>query len=462
MPYPLSHGLGKGWVAASAFPIVAAATGPKLTFPAPAGQNFLYKMDVDQITGTDGARITSYTDPASGIAATAPGGTGPVFKPASMNGHNALRFASVHAERLSIGIPNALKLTTGYTVFMVVSKITGATSTASAFGSDAANAANVNLNMYTSGGMGNNFWYAGDAAADMHTLAYSGDLSSTSGRYYRDGGLAQAGVKTLGQSTLDLLIGSIASSANGFTSPFGGDVLYLAIVDKAWNPAEMLQAHFWACTRFGKALPIAGRTYFPVFDGDSLTYGTGVAGAAGREESYPGQLAIQRSWPIGSFANVGKPSSTILGTNQMIEKAPTDVDLFADTTGLPVVLVADEWHNQGQTGGVTASGVTIADNNRLYAQYRKASGKFAKILGMTSTSSTREGAARDGFNQSLIDNKGDFDLMASLHTDATIGVNGSNLNTTYFAGDQVHMIKAGYTKKKDVASALLTAAGYTT
>lgn len=444
---------------------VAAPTGPKTTFPTKSGNTILWEMDPDKVPQSNNTRVTSHTDPVSGLTSTAPG-TGPMYIVNSANGHAGFRFSNNDAERLVLGKPaavvNVTSVNAGWAM-VVVLKNTTTDGNNAAFGDNYSNG----LFLTPSWGYAP-FSTTGETVSGIHTYVYSGNpVGMGDAVRYRDGVqlYGAAGVR-LGAGANVIMIGSGRNDGDQNGSfPYDGDILYIALVQGDYTPAEALQIHLWACNKWGKASPLAGRTYFPVFDGDSITAGTG----AEWFQTYPTQIAAARGWKAGQWANVGKPGASVTGIggdggNNMMTRGVRDCDGFADVTGLPVVLIAGEWYNQGTGGGTTGQGVSAADNLRTYAATRKATGKFQKLIGWTSTSSQREGTARDGFNASLMSNPGAFDAMTPMHTDSKVGVNGQYLVTTpvQYIGDQIHPTAAGYTAMRDVMNAALTAAGYTT
>jgi hypothetical protein len=452
--------------------VTVSAAAARTTQPWTSGEQ-VYAMDPDQISGADGSRVTSHTDPASSIVATAPGSTGPLLVKNVAAGHAALRFAGNAAERLSIGRPaavvSACAAETNWSFVLVLKSPNGSNNLACPFGDDYSNNGTFAVANGTTAGAKYNSGlvpygvFAGDVRDDIKVLIYSGEtMGGARGRHFYNGVPSQVSAGGTLAKTYDAVIGCGSNNGSG-TFPYTGDILGLYIISKALSAPEALQAYLWACNKFGKTSPLAGRTYFPLFDGDSHTAGVGATNTT----NYVAQLAIKRGWPVGAWGNVGKPSATVASTgvataNTMMDKAPRDTDGFADVTGLPVVLMTGEWYNQGGSGGDAASGTNTANNNRTYATTRKATGKFARIGTWTSmASATRIGAGRDGFNASLVSTPGDFDFVVPIHTDSTIGVDAKGSDTTVFP-DGVHPNAAGYTVLTNLVDAALTSAGYST
>lgn len=441
--------------------------GARTTFPIPSGGSVIYAMDPDQVSGADGSRVTTHTDPLSGIVATATAGLGPVLVKNVNNGHAVLRFANVNTERLSLGKPAAIvsacATANDWSMIVVMKDAKGTEGNSPAFGDNFSTNGVVCMSSADSGYGFRKIRhdFAGATGANVRTFVYSGERIGTlgKGRQYNNGLMVGADGITLAQA-YDLFIGYAQNNGTG-NFQFNGDILGIYIMTGNLSAPEALQAHLWACNKFGEASPLAGRTWFPVFDGDSITYGIE---ATDMTKSFPSQLAVKRGWKWSQWANVGKPSAVVASSgtnaNTMMDKAPRDVDGYADVTGLPVVLVSGEWYNQGGGGGTTSGGATLANNNRLYATTRKATGKFSYQLGWTSTASAdRNGAGRDGFNASLMSNPGDYNSMVAMHLNSLVGVDAQGTNTTYING--AHPTNAGYAAMRDEIDTGLINAGYT-
>lgn len=438
----------------------------RTTFVVPSGGAMIYEMDPDKIAQADGSRVTSLTDPVSGITATATAGLGPLVVKNVNNGHAVLRYANVNTERLSLGKPAAIvaacATANDWSLVVVMKDAKGTEGNSPAFGDNFSTNGFICMSSVDSG-FGNKkirHDFAGATAANVRTFVYSGERIGTlgKGRQYSNGMMTGTDAMTLAQA-YDLFIGYAQNNGTG-NFQFNGDILYIAIMTGNLTAPEALQQHLWACNKYGEASPLAGRTYFPVFDGDSITYGIE---ATAMTFSFPSQLAVKRGWKWGQWANVGKPSATVASSgtnaNTMMDKATRDVDGYADVTGLPVVLVSGEWYNQGGGGGTTSGGAILANNNRLYATTRKVTGKFVYQLGWTSTASAdRNGAGRDGFNASLMSNLGDYNSMVAMHLNALVGVDAQGTNTTYING--AHPTNAGYSAMRDEIDTGLINAGY--
>ncbi|HEX9105681.1 MAG TPA: SGNH/GDSL hydrolase family protein, partial [Longimicrobiales bacterium] len=173
-----------------------------------------------------------------------------------------------------------------------------------------------------------------------------------------------------------------------------------------------------------------------VFDGDSLTLGTGATGG----QTYPAQTsALLGGWP---GVNLGVSGQR---TDQMLADVVTDVD-GRYSAGLANYLAA--WCGTNDLYQSVAADLAL----KYLAQYcsgRLARGYRVAVATLTPCSSigTPAGfeAARQALNTNLRANWRAFaDGLIDLGANATIGPAGAELNPTYYQGDKIHMTNAGY------------------
>ena len=195
--------------------------------------------------------------------------------------------------------------------------------------------------------------------------------------------------------------------------------------------------------------PATGAT-LAVFDGDSLTVGSGSSGG----NTYPAQyLALVGGGGWESY-NVGINGQTLAGM-----AAASDVDGKFD-----VVRPARKLYVWGGTNDMRAGTDDTTTYGRLvtYCNARKAIGwqiyvmtclpRTGDVLPDDATFETR----RLAFNTAVRTNYATFaDKLVDIALDSRIGDAGDNTDTTYYSGDNVHLNNTGY----GVVAALTAAVG---
>jgi hypothetical protein len=191
----------------------------------------------------------------------------------------------------------------------------------------------------------------------------------------------------------------------------------------------------WACDKYGQPYPWAGLTSYHIFDGNSITAGSGVAA---REHSYPEVARRTLGLTYGQYDNLGNDS---INMSQMVARASIDIDPVKAVVGKPIKLVVGEWYNQ-RTNTVPA---TVPINaSRAYLAARKAADPTIKIAFWTSTdeSGSNFDAGRVSYNSSFDADQTNIDGYIPVHNDPNIGVVGACPATapwgTYFS-DAVHL-----------------------
>ncbi len=187
-----------------------------------------------------------------------------------------------------------------------------------------------------------------------------------------------------------------------------------------------------------------------IFWGNSLTYGSGASGPAGR---YPNQVIAALS---GSYAwtNQGIGGQT---TTQML--ATQDADSSNQYTSLrpKTGLVIWELRNDIANGGVSAA--TAYANYATLCQKARDRG-FVVVAVTCLPSSGLSDATRATVNANIAANYASFaHALADVAADTTIGQNGQNTNLTYYNADGIHMTDAGYTIVAGLVKTALNAVG---
>jgi len=198
-----------------------------------------------------------------------------------------------------------------------------------------------------------------------------------------------------------------------------------------------------------------------VFDGDSLTIGTGALPFNNfpLSNDYPSQVAACLD-ARGSYYNVGVAGETVA---TMITNAPAVVDAKLVSGAENIVVLA------GGTNDIyyTDSAATAYSNIVTYCQARQAAGW--KVVICTITPRDDSGAPADfetqrqALNTSIRSNWHTFaNALADVGNDANIGQAGNYSNTQYYNGDLVHHNPNGYWVRAGYVLAALGTLGVAT
>lgn len=403
----------------------------------PDSGNILARWSADDITPqADNTALTTWTDSVSAIAATQ--GTG-VFRPLYRTNRigtkpsvqfSGSQFLSAANATLNASIDSHIG-----SVF-VVFKSQGASTYGVLFlgGSYFMYADNTNVgNFNAPANLGKTIPYAGQTAFSTIGATVTKPDATGGGtgqqRYFINGG--------------GVTMNSLAMSSAGTTSVqmgcdpgvnfgFVGEIFEVVYWSTKLNPAQLLQCEKWACDKYSQAYPWAASSYFPVFDGDSLTAGSGATGPAG---SYPYQAAASLGLSYGQWTNVGTGSITMADMDAL---GPTVIDTIGAIVGKPIKLAAFEWYNQ------RAAAPTPADSSRTYIAARRAAG--AKVCFGTSTdTSAATDANRAAYNADFDASHALMEAYVAIHTNSGIGLESAYANFPANFSDPVHLTDAGYT-----------------
>jgi hypothetical protein len=415
----MSMGLGLGlWLGSKPG---GSAAGPT---PIPQLGSLAYHWSADDITPqTDNTTFTgSWADNIGGLTATAPATKEPKYRTAagSTLGKPCIEF--VGGKVLNIGLPAALKALMDTHIFTVVvihrPKSTGAASAACVFSNGTVSTDGI---LMTASAGRTGMYLASDRAVpdtvlDMKVHAYSvGGTYPRIGRCYVNGtsiGLTSTNITAANGGTTGINIGAVSNTGgNGYI----GEVYEVLIYSIELAYPDHLRAVKWAYDRYGsRAYPWAGQPYFTLCLGDSQTAGT----TATTETAYPYQMAQLLSKPLGTWGNIGVPSST-WATGALV-LGVTDADGISAVTGIPTWHCAFEWYN------LQTNNTQQITNALAFAAARKSANPADKVILGTSfdnwqLSTDSKQINRDAYDASLVSNSGVADYLVQLHTDATIG-----------------------------------------
>jgi lysophospholipase L1-like esterase len=167
-----------------------------------------------------------------------------------------------------------------------------------------------------------------------------------------------------------------------------------------------------------------------VFDGDSLTFGTG--GTA----PYSNSVTLTDSGVTYTKTNVAVTGRTAA---QLTDTGFALVDALHNVYARNIVVV---WAGTNDLIGGASTGLTVA-NIRAYCRARQKAG--ARVVVCTLTSINGQETNRETVNTIIRAHWTEFaDALADLGANANIGAHNAYLSSTYFNVDGIHLKDAGY------------------
>lgn len=409
-------------------------------------------------TYTDGQGVLNWVEPINGASADQPTfANQPIFKTNQLGGKPCVRYDGVN-DSSAIGFPPELVAaidSRNYTVFLVIrpvsAKSNGAVFAASIGGNSAFWSADGNrVGRFN----GNTNSMAPTTTRGFITFGTTSQIPYTIGsgtgleRSYCNGGCYIATTSpatTSGGNTF--WIGTLSSGS----FPANVDVFDIIVWSVPLTPAEMVQAHKWACDKYSQTYPWASAGYFLHLDGDSLIAGVGAT-------SYTNGLSAKVVATLG--LTYGQWTNTAVGgiTMANLRSKISEWSGIRALVNKPVRLVAEEYYNQRGTTPPGAANQTVS----YAANVRAISG--VKLCLVTSTSHSGDpDANRVSYNNFFDTNFASHcDAYLPIHTNSDIGLTTSYATNGAGAGlnlwsDGVHFNNAGYTVKAGLVSTAVAA-----
>lgn len=256
-----------------------------------------------------------------------------------------------------------------------------------------------------------------------NTFGFNG--ARTSGRSFSStGNLGLAGALTIGQL-----------STGGST--WDGQILEMLIYQRALSDSEDTQVNTYLNNKYNFLSPFSKQV---LFVGNSLTAGFNLSSPA--TQAYPAQTDVLLGQSQWGYTNLGVTGIT---TPQLINSAPGGVDAFFDYRCTKNIAALWEVTNDLS---INQNESTAYSNYVTWCQGRQTAG--FKVVSFTvlprSVASSYSGfeADRQAINTSIRTNWATFsDVLCDVGADSNIGVPGSQTNTTYYQGDQIHLNPTG-------------------
>jgi hypothetical protein len=427
--------------------IIAALSSGVAATDLPQSARVVARWSADAITPqADNTNLASWTDSIGGFAATqATTGRQPKYRTNRMGGKPSVQFGG--AALLNVGRPAALVAALDAVVertIFVVYKTLGATSSGMLFtAADGAGAGIMivadqsgvglfNSTVPSPGGAFMSYAHACNQPAPLTTQVY---------RQVVNGGVVSPSQNMPnGTAGLNIGIGGIVQSDNFFCN---ADIYEVIVWDRGLSPGELLQAHKWACDKYGQAYPWAGLSKFTVYDGDSITMGSGSPGSS----SYPYKSAASLGLTYGQWTNIGIGGITAAN---LTSKAAVDLLPIGTVTGLPLRIAAFEWYNQ------RAAHPGPYNNSLAYlAAVRSATRKVS--WGTSTDTSVTTDADRAAYNAAFDADHSTCDAYVAIHSNTAIGTETAYANNPGNFSDTVHLSSAGNTVLASLMTTGLTA-----
>jgi hypothetical protein len=413
----------------------------------PQSSNIIAQWSADSLALNDGEAVGSWVDSINNIeAAQSTGLNKPIFKTNILGEKPSVRFNGT-SSKLGIATPGALKTafdSKHFTVMIVFKRNADAGGFGTLFGyQDGGSqeyyiADNGRLHRYAMGGASSSIPYTSytDFTTFGNTSGDGGELNIETGleRAYVNGSCVHGEIAFAVSGACDNFSIGYSVSNNFYVN---ADIFEIVAWDVELTPAECLQFHGWACEKYSQTKPWESLTNFYVFDGDSITMGTGSASvsSASPAKTYPYKTAQSLSLTYGQWSNTG------IGYRDLVEmnsKFASDVGAIATASGKPLIVSAFEFYNSRLHADPQAEA-------RAYISTVKASGATL-VWGSSTDHFGSPDTARETYNASFDSDHAAVDVYVPIHTDEFIGVDlATEVHSDHFAADKVHLIEAGYT-----------------
>jgi lysophospholipase L1-like esterase len=374
-------------------------------------------------------------------ASQATAGSRPTYIASAINGKPALRFASKNLQTTSfLGVG----WNTACTFFIVCNRTSGNSVVVAASSNGVSGiyvGSDVTPTAYT-GSLSNIRWRSVNGlntplATHVQTFRHNG----TSARYAVNGrGRTAATTGSLGL-TGTLSIGAL-SSAGSFAWP--GDIAEIILYQRALTDAEVLDVENFLYARYGLSQQLAPVV---VFDGDSITVGSGATTA------YPSRTMTAVT--TAAWVNIGVSGQTIVTMNS--DRVDQVEGLYRSDAATSSIIAL--FGGTNDLYGATTSAAVIT-SLQTYAAGVKARG--LKCLVGTILPRSNSGIAADfeakrqAVNTAIRTNTGTWhDGVMDFAGDTRIGDAGDETNTTYYSGDLVHPNDTGAQILANIASAAI-------
>lgn len=189
-----------------------------------------------------------------------------------------------------------------------------------------------------------------------------------------------------------------------------------------------------------------------VADGDSITAGNGVTAA----QRYPDVAVATRTSTV-DYYNVGLSGATCNGRDAVASASGGADSILSNHQRSNPTISIECGINDFANGFTEAQALS---HLLTYVSNRKAAGwKNVIVVTMTDNVLVSE-TNRSNYNSDLISNAGSSGYtVADAGSDANVGCNGCDMNSTYFQSDHIHPTATGHAAMAPYLETALTTAG---
>lgn len=422
-------------------PVAPPITPVDPTTQLPAQANLAGRWSSSDITPqADNTNLASWTDSIDGAVATASSAAGFKYRINVANGLPAIQCLGTSEMPIAFtGKRFANAIATGtYTAMFIMRGPSTSNADAAPFGAFggtraicmAANGSKIGTSTTQNRG---HITYA-TGASEIITLCVN-DRINVNGLPV--GQWSDTAVNTSGGT---MAIGGFGNAYSG--AYFTGYLFDVLFWDIQLSAAQVVQAEKWARDRYADAYPWAGAT-IKVVDGNSLSANYSIIHT---ESTYANLMAVARGWKPGTWTNT---ATATRNTQLALSDWAAKIKPALDATGRPLILSYFEWLN-GQVQRGEASNLSDVQAYLTAMQMANIPTIFGTSLDFGGASATTPNTtARTNFDNywDVGGNQSTYgvDGYVPIHTNANIGIVGTNTNATYFQqSDNVHITAAGH------------------
>jgi hypothetical protein len=277
-------------------------------------------------------------------------------------------------------------------------------------------------------------------------FTFGSTFSSTTGLRFCVNGVPRKCIGPIAYTsqTAAMAVGAVAFGGS-FDYFWKGPIVAIYVYNRKLSAAEYLQVDQYLHTHFGQTHPLTLGSTNATWNGDSIStfpllMAPGITETCALVDQYAALLGIS----VDCIANFSEPGKKFLGATNTVSSDAAEVTaltaLFPATKKVNVIYAGT--NDLGSTDPTT-----LALAEEAYGAARIAEGDFVVFATCLSRGDFPQPAFdtnRAIFNAHLLSHvAGNFNGIADIASDPTMGPNGAWSNLTYWNGDTIHPIHPG-------------------